>query len=163
VSFAPILVVSILGRDPRAATLCGLEAVSGPPQASGTTWSFQSPGQGPLVRPVEWQGRSRWNFACYFTGSVLFRRNLSRGERNRSRNDQEQQFRSSAHYAETSDRRLNCAAIVFSMRPAALARHYRPTVTLVGHRRFAMRELVVLLLTGRWLVGSSLRLTALRS
>jgi hypothetical protein len=48
-------------------------------------------------------------------------------------------------------------------RPAALARHYRPTVTLVGHRRFAMRQLVALLLTRRWLVGSTLRLTALRS
>ena len=33
----------------------------------------------------------------------------------------------------------------------------------VGYRRFAMRQLVALLLTGRWLVGSTLRLTALRS
>jgi len=46
---------------------------------------------------------------------------------------------------------------------ARLDRHYRPTVTLVGHRRFAMRQLVALVFTGRWLVGSTLRLTALRS
>ena len=58
---------------------------------------------------------------------------------------------------------VHLIAIAFSMRPAALARHYRPTVILVGHRRFAMRQLVDLLLTGRWLVGSTLRLTALRS
>jgi len=64
----------------------------------------------------------------------------------------------SAQYADR-----HCAAIAFSMRPAALARHYRPTVFFVGHRRFPMRHLVAVLLTGRWLVGSTLPLTALRS
>src|SRR5215471_634645 len=48
-------------------------------------------------------------------------------------------------------------------RREALARHYRPTVTLWGIVDLRCNPLVVLLLTGRWLVGSSLRLTALRS
>jgi hypothetical protein len=44
-----------------------------------------------------------------------------------------------------------------------LDRHYRPTVTLWGIVDLRCNQLIVLLLTGRWLVGSTLRLTALRS
>jgi len=36
------------------------EGASGPPHASGTTWSFTEPGHAPLVRPVAGQGCVCW-------------------------------------------------------------------------------------------------------
>src|SRR5215472_2838769 len=62
-----------------------------------------------VIFAVAWTGAAgfpgRWarmlplELACHFTGSVLLRRNRSRGECNRARNDQGQQYRGSAHYS----------------------------------------------------------------
>ena len=54
-------------------------------------------------------------------------------------------------------------ALPYRNNGAQLDRPYRPTVTLWGIVDLRCNQLVFLPLTGRWLVGSSLRLTALRS
>ena len=56
---------SILSLALAASTVCHcmLEAASGPPRFSATTWSITYPGQVPLERPVDGHGFSSLNVA----------------------------------------------------------------------------------------------------
>src|SRR5215472_7089955 len=55
---------------------------------------FAVAGTGAAGFPGRWARMLPLKLARYLTGSVLFRQNRLRGKRNRSRNDQGQQFRS---------------------------------------------------------------------
>jgi hypothetical protein len=87
--------------------------------------------------PSRMAGTLPLELACYFTGSVLIAEIETAGNATAPAMIKDNNFEP----VRIMLRPQIVAAIAFSMRPVALARRYRSTVTVVGHRRFAMRQL----------------------